>query len=87
MSILEIIKKTFRVNQKPQKPQKPLIMPEANQIWLYPDDLIDRYCTPIILSVVKVADGTVFYVSNFSKKISEKKIEDFQKEYTFHIKK
>lgn len=80
MSILEILKKTFLVTPITQKK---LVMPEANQVWLFPDDFIDRYCTPIIFIVVKVDNGNVFYTSNFSKNILEKNIEDFQKEYTF----
>lgn len=82
MSIFEILKKTFR---KKSETQKTSVMPDAGQTWLLPDKNLDPYCTPIIIHVVKVVNGSVFYYSNYLKKTVEKTVEDFQKDYQFHI--
>lgn len=60
--------------------------PVSGQIWYMPCDIADRYCTPIIISVIKVVDNTVHYVSNYSQTNEELSIEDFKKSYTAEYK-
>lgn len=56
--------------------------PEQGQLWYMADDVIDRHCSPIIITVIKVVDNVVYYVSNYSKNQQEVSIENFKKQYT-----
>ena len=38
----------------------------ANHTWLMPDDIVDKHCTPIIMSILKVENDIVTYKSNYS---------------------
>lgn len=39
--------------------------PKKGQLWLMDDAIVDKYCTPILLTVHRVVDGVVYFSSNY----------------------
>lgn len=66
-----------------KKLQKEFPETEEWQIWLLVDDIVDRYCTPIIILVTDVSDDIVSYETNYSNTVKEKNINTFKEQYTF----
>jgi hypothetical protein len=50
-------------------------------IWLMPDDFVDKYCTPIIFTVDNVVNDTVTYRSNYSEDIKTMSVSEFTISY------
>lgn len=50
---------------KPENKQKQKPIPAAGQVWSHDDNIVDMYCTPIVLTIQSVSDEKVFYTSNF----------------------
>jgi hypothetical protein len=56
--------------------------PVTGQLWLSPDDVVDRYCTPVVLTVVEVEEGVVYYKCNYRDDyIFEDTVENFKSKY------
>jgi hypothetical protein len=57
---------------------QPKPTPEKNQIWTFPFDIADKYCTPVVFTVVDVKEDEVFFFTNFSKEIKHKNVQYFR---------
>lgn len=69
---------------KPENKQNQKPTPAAGQVWTLDDKIVDRYCTPIVLTIKSVTDEKVFYTSNFcGELIFEKDKNDFISNLTF----
>ncbi len=57
--------------------------PEKNQIWTFPFDIADKYCTPVVFNIVDVKDDKVFFFTNFNNEIQQKTVQYFKENLEF----
>ena len=66
---------------KSQKKEQP--EPSSNQVWVFPFDIADKYCTPVVFNIVDVKDDKVFFFTNFNNEIQQKTVQYFKENLEF----
>lgn len=56
--------------------------PKEGQLWLMNDDIIDKHCNPIVLTINSVIDGIVHYTSNYGT-VGQRSIASFRSDYIY----
>lgn len=76
MKFLNVIKKIFST----PVPEQPA--PKKGQVWAMLDDVVDRYCTPIVATVTDVVGDVVYYSTNYCKG-SQSTVLKFKNSFTY----
>jgi hypothetical protein len=76
MKFLNVIKKIFST----PVPEQPA--PKKGQVWAMLDDVVDRYCTPIVATVTDVVGDVVYYSTNY-RKGSQSTVSKFKDSFTY----
>jgi hypothetical protein len=76
MKFINAIKKIFST----PVPEQPA--PKKGQVWAMLDDVVDRYCTPIVATVTDVVGDVVHYSTNYCK-ASESTVSKFKDSFTY----
>jgi len=76
MKFINAIKKIFST----PVPEQPA--PKKGQVWAMLDDVVDRYCTPIVATVTDVVGDVVHYSTNYCKG-SESTVSEFKGSFTY----
>ena len=76
MKFINAIKKMF-CTPVPEQPA-----PKKGQVWAMLDDVVDRYCTPIVATVTDVVGDVVHYSTNYCKG-SESTVSEFKNSFTY----
>lgn len=76
MKFINAIKKIFST----PLPEQPA--PKKGQVWAMLDDVVDRYCTPIVATVTDVVGDVVHYSTNYCKG-SESTVSEFKGSFTY----
>ena len=73
---MDTIKKLFST----PRPEQPA--PKKGQVWAMLDDVVDRYCTPIVATVSDVVGDTGHYSTNYCKG-SQSTVAKFKESFTY----